>query len=286
MPRTRSHVLALAAALAAAITLLPEPAAAQGRRIVRPAPRPGRVVIAATYYRPYYRPFYGYGFSDPWYPYPWGWYPPPPYAYGQFYDNTASLRVEVKPRDAEVFVDGYYAGRVDDFDGVFQRLRLEPGDHDVTIYMAGYHTATHKIFLQPGGSFSIKDDLQPLPPGAPAEPRPVVSSSPRPEPRPRDPQVRNRDANRRESGYRTGDTAPPLSSEYGAIAIRVQPGDAEVLIDGERWEGPADDEALLVQVAPGAHRIEVRKDGYRGYAAQLEVRAGQTAPINVALQPQ
>ena len=34
-----------------------------------------------------------------------------------------SLRLKVKPREASVYVDGYFAGRVDDFDGMFQRLQ-------------------------------------------------------------------------------------------------------------------------------------------------------------------
>ena len=72
-------------------------------------------------------------------------------------------------------------------------------------------------------------------------------------------------------------------SNFGAIAIRVQPADAEVRIDGERWEGPQDDEALVVQVAPGTHRIEVRKDGYRSYTAEVTVTAAETSPINVSL---
>jgi len=36
-------------------------------------------------------------------------------------------------RDAQVFVDGYYAGIVDDYDGVFQHLNLEPGTHRIEI---------------------------------------------------------------------------------------------------------------------------------------------------------
>ena len=44
-----------------------------------------------------------------------------------------SLRIVDAPRDANVFVDGYYAGVVDDYDGVFQRLNLEPGPHHIEI---------------------------------------------------------------------------------------------------------------------------------------------------------
>ena len=37
------------------------------------------------------------------------------------------------PRNAEVYVDGRYAGIVDDYDGTFQRLDLEPGSHEIEI---------------------------------------------------------------------------------------------------------------------------------------------------------
>jgi hypothetical protein len=59
-----------------------------------------------------------------------------------------------------------------------------------------------------------------------------------------------------------------------------------VFIDGERWEGPAAEEALVVQIAPGGHSIEVRKEGYRTYTAQIDVRAGETSPINISLPRQ
>ena len=32
----------------------------------------------------------------------------------------------VDPAEARVYVDGYYAGTVDDFDGLFQRLNVSP----------------------------------------------------------------------------------------------------------------------------------------------------------------
>jgi hypothetical protein len=264
---TRIPVLACAAVLTAAAALLPDTADAQGRRGVRVAPRRGPTVVAA-YYRPlFYDPF----FYDPWFPYRYGWYPPHPY--GQFYDRGASLRVQVSPRETEVFVDGYYAGTVDDFDGLFQRLNLEPGEHEVTLYLTGHRTVTQKILLQPSGTFRIRHTMEPLPAGAPPEPRPVATPAPPPSPG--------------QGGPRAAGPAPRAGENaFGSIAIKVQPADAEVLIDGERWEGPASDEALVVQIAPGRYRIEVRKDGYRSYTTTIDVRAGETEPINVSLPRQ
>ena len=181
------------------------------------------------------------------------------------------MRLRVSPRNTEVFVDGYYAGIVDDFDGIFQRLRLEPGAHDLKLYLPGYRTFTQQILLQPDRTFSVRHEMVPLAPGEMPEPRPVAA-----DPRP----------SREPEGAAVSDGGADADDSFGAIAVRVQPADADVLIDGERWEGPADDEALVLQVAPGPHRIEVRRDGYRGYTARIEVRAGRTTPINVSLPRQ
>jgi hypothetical protein len=70
---------------------------------------------------------------------------------------------------------------------------------------------------------------------------------------------------------------------YGAIAIRVQPGDAEISIDGQRWEGASEREPLVVQLAAGEHTVEVRKEGYRSYTRRVDVKSGKTLPINVSL---
>ena len=63
------------------------------------------------------------------------------YAYGggyaRRYDDYGGIRIQGAPRNAEVYVDGAYAGIVDDYDGVFQRLELEPGAHEVEIHTAG-----------------------------------------------------------------------------------------------------------------------------------------------------
>ncbi len=242
----------------------------RGGRVV--VPRRGSVVIGAyygpRYYSSFYSPFYN-RFYDPWFPYGYSGYAR--YGAGQFYGPESALRLQVSPRNTEVYVDGYYAGTVDDFDGIFQRLRLASGEYEVTLYLPGHRTVTQQLLLQPDRTLSLKHVMVPLAPTDPPEPRPVATG-PQPLPELSTPAA---------SG---GGAA--LDVSFGEIAIRVQPADADVLIDGERWEGPGDDEALVLQIAPGPHRIEVRRDGYRGYTAQIDVRAGQTTPINVSLPRQ
>jgi hypothetical protein len=75
---------------------------------------------------------------------------------------------------------------------------------------------------------------------------------------------------------------PPRAAAGGSVAIRVQPADAEILIDGARWTGGSDD-GLVVQLSPGSHQIEVRKDGYRTLMTTVDVRPGETAPLNISL---
>ena len=65
------------------------------------------------------------------------------------------MRFEVKPKQAQVFVDGYYAGIVDDFDGAFQRLHTPPGAHEIELYMDGYRTARQQVFLPVNDTFKI-----------------------------------------------------------------------------------------------------------------------------------
>ena len=87
---------------------------------------------------------------------------------------------------------------------------------------------------------------------------------------------------------RRGPDGPPRSGQgnaaYGTLAIKVQPGDAEVSIDGEPWRGPGGQDRLTVEVAEGSHTVEIRKAGFRTYVTQIDVRRGQTTPLNVSLR--
>ena len=186
-----------------------------------------------------------------------------------------AIKLEVTPRDAEVFVDGYLTGTVDDFDGFFQRLRLPAGEHEIQLYKDGYRSVRQKVYLEPDATFRLRHTLEPLKPGETSEPRPTPPAQPASQPRSRGPED-----SRRGQPPRPGTPAP---SSAGTISIRVQPGDAEILIDGERWESSDQRERLIVEVTPGPHRIEVRKPDYETFASETDVRPGETTTINVSL---
>ena len=63
------------------------------------------------------------------------------------------------PPDAQVFVDGYYAGVVDDYDGVFQHLNLVPGSHRIDIQVYGYQPIGFDVFVQPGQTITYRANM-------------------------------------------------------------------------------------------------------------------------------
>lgn len=270
---------------------------AQGRRGHRPA---RRVVVVGGYYA---SPYWLY---DPWYGYDqWGIYGyPPPYRYYNM-DPGASVRLDVKPKEAEVYVDGYYAGVVDDFDGVFQRLRVAPGEHEIELYLDGYETVRQRVYLPVNDTFKIRYTMErpsageqpearpqpinpPSPPQAGGYPPQAGGYPPQPGGYPPPPPGRGPAGRRMPPPPQQPPDAPRggQASAYGTLAIRVQPGDAEVSIDGEQWRGPDERDRLVVDVAEGSHTVEIRKSGYRTYVTQVDVRRGETTPLNVSLRAQ
>ena len=77
--------------------------------------------------------------------------------------DVGGVRLKIRPRDAQVFVDGYYAGLVDDFDGTFQSLRLEQGGHKIEVHMPGFEDLELDVHVQPGRTITLNEDLRPRP---------------------------------------------------------------------------------------------------------------------------
>jgi hypothetical protein len=131
---------------------------------------PGSRVLAPRFVSPfilgygawqpyYYRPSIGIGAyygADGLYPFgaiPPAYYDPLP---GGLYGG---LRITDAPRDAQVFADGNYVGIVDDFDGVFQHLNLEPGQHRIEIHAPGFTPIAFDVVVQPGRTITLRADV-------------------------------------------------------------------------------------------------------------------------------
>jgi hypothetical protein len=99
-------------------------------------------------------PYYGGGYYGGGYYGSGGYYPRPGYPVGE-------LRLRVTPRHAQVFIDGYYAGVVDDYDGIVQSLRLEDGPYHVELVAPGYEPLEFDVRIIPGQKITYRGDLLP-----------------------------------------------------------------------------------------------------------------------------
>ena len=73
---------------------------------------------------------------------------------------TGALRLKVEPRDAEVYVDGFFAGHVDDFDGAMQKLKVVAGPHRIELKAPGYETTTFEVNVVADQTTSYKTELK------------------------------------------------------------------------------------------------------------------------------
>jgi hypothetical protein len=321
--RLKSVVLA-AAVVGSFMVLSPAVADAQhrggGQAVARPPaarpqvsrPQPARPNVGirtggggmyrgATYYGSY-----GWGYPRWWFPIGYGPYWYGPYWYGSYWyfgdeDRGGSLKLNVKPKTADVFVDGYFAGRVDDFDGLFQSLDVVPGGHSLTLWCQGFKTVTQDVYVQQGNTLKLRYQLVPLAAGEPQDPRPVPppaaqaggarrDGSPPPDQpgqpnRPRAPR-RPLPAGPREPSRPAAPAVAGETLDYAQLTIKVQPADAQVLIDGEAWQTSPGADRLVVHLPAGAHRVEIRKDGFKTFKTDVQIRVGEPATLNVSLSGQ
>jgi hypothetical protein len=162
---------------------------------------------------------------------------------------------------------------------MFQSMLVAPGSREVIVYQEGYKSIIQRLYLSVGSSYRVKGVMEKLAPGEANEPRPM------PAPEPAQAQYQQP-----QTGAPPSDIPPIESSaqasadsRFGQVAIRVQPADAEVIIDGETWKGPPGAERLVVHLPAGTHRIEVRKEGFDQFVTAVEVRRGEVAVVNVSL---
>ena len=74
-------------------------------------------------------------------------------------DATGELKIAATPSRAAVFVDGQYAGHVDEFDGVGKAMLITPGQHRLRIALPGYLPFDTMVDLRPQQKLKIQTDL-------------------------------------------------------------------------------------------------------------------------------
>jgi len=137
----------------------------EGTAVPRKGPRPtptdgngGYVAVplgygagVGGYYGGYYDPYGGGGQGVPQPPPP---PPPPPRA------PVGAIKLKITPKEASVFVDGGFAGVVDDFDGVFQKLTLEAGPHHIEVQAEGYEPLAFDVDIAPDDTITYRGELK------------------------------------------------------------------------------------------------------------------------------
>lgn len=235
----------------------------QARVVVR-----GRVFVGGYFYDPFYGPY-------PWWPrtgYP-NWYLP-------IYDQRADLRLKVTPKDSAVYVDGFYAGLVDEFDGVFQALPLAPGGHRVMLYRPGYRSERYNLYLRRGSVFTLRAGLEPLRPGERPELPPTYTRVPAP-PRPGSYRV---PVERWPTAGTEPDYGWPAPTPTAGLTIVVQPANAAIVINGEQWF-TSDPGRLAADLPPGPHRVRVSSPGYVSAEVEVTLVDGEPQTVHVSLVP-
>jgi hypothetical protein len=118
------------------------------------------VVIGGGYGYPFYGPFYD-PFWGPWGAYWGGAYP--------MYGDYSAVKVKGVPKEARVYVDGYLAGPVN------KDIHVQPGGHEITVFLNGYRTVHQQVYVQPGHTVNMKASMETLGPGDTPEAPPVPS---------------------------------------------------------------------------------------------------------------
>ena len=209
----------------------------------------------------YYHPYFGFyvgPYYGPFYPYP-----------GPFPRFTryavSSLRLKVKPVETAVYLNGYYAGIADDFDGIFQRLYVPAGGHHLELRLEGYESYQQDIYVSPGDTMEVIHQMVAARAGAHAASPPIPRSVPE------------------EWSAEPRDLGQP-ASPYGILVVHTDPSDAQIVIDDEAWGVAAGQTELVIHLLSGSHRLEIHRDGYRAFSTTVELSPGQTTPVNVQLR--
>ncbi len=185
----------------------------------------------------------------------------PPYGFRVYTDwQRGSLRLDVSPDDAQVFVDNQYAGKVDDFNGAFERLPLGGGSHLVEIRKAGFTSLILEVSVFPGQKVTFSRTLQPS-------------------------RGDDADAEVIAPPLAEGALQPCSDGPSGDIKLDVSPRDADVVADGI-YVGRVDDfsGSQHLMFTEGHHHLVLQRRGYETLDVNLTISAERPVVYRAALK--
>lgn len=74
-------------------------------------------------------------------------------------NQLATIKINVNPSRAAVFMDNRFVGHVGEFEGLWRALQVVPGTHHIRIALPGYATFQTDINPLPGQKVEVKTDL-------------------------------------------------------------------------------------------------------------------------------
>jgi len=197
--------------------------------------------------------------------------------------------MDVKPEDAEVYVDGRFVGVADNFDGFPSYLWLEEGTYEISLYLNGFETVTRQLAVTPDSVIDIRDRLVP---GDAVRPEPAATTaSDRKDAAWAAKEDEWRERAREYRARKEAEANPEVGSldlrgEPGRVHLNIEPKDASIYLDG-RFLGSAADLGRLhagLIVNPGRHELEVIHPRYQTSAVTFTVEPGKEADVEVTLK--
>jgi hypothetical protein len=95
--------------------------------------------IYGGWYSPYWGSYWGPGYASPYYAYP----------------NSGQVKLDTKVKDAQVFINGSYAGTTHEN----KTMRLRPGTYKIEIREGGQTPFTEQIYVVAGKTLHLHPEL-------------------------------------------------------------------------------------------------------------------------------
>lgn len=222
-------------------------------------------------------PWIGWGWQLGWGGYWWGpygagyggWGPPyggaPGWGGEVEVGGDAWIETDVRPKRATVRLDGEDVGVAKDWNGVWDRLPLGPGDHQIEFVLDGYMTLQVQLDARAGRVYHVDRELRR---GEGLDPRSTTQAPRRGARRP------SRDEGARERG------------ERGYVRFSIEPEDAAVYLDGSFLARASELRRMhgTTSLPEGEHEVEVVRPGYRPERRRVRVEGEDVKEIEVVLE--
>lgn len=199
----------------------------------------------------------------------WAWEPYGAPGWGRDVEvaGDAWIETDVRPKRATVRLDGEEVGVAKDWNGVWDRLPVDPGDHELEFVLDGYMTLQVRLDARAGRVYHVDRELRR---GQGLDPRSTT-------------QAPRREARRSPRGD------GPRERERGALGyvrFSIEPEDAAVYLDGS-FLGRASELRRMhgtTALAAGEHEVEVVRPGYRPERRRLRVDGEDVEEVEVVLE--